>query len=125
MRMGLGLGLTAAQSSGGSVDPDAAWTAALALITNTKGWALNPAALATLWDDSARTTPLTLAPAALAAIDSVSDDAGYFGQTTGGNEPVWTGLALDFTRTSSHYLLTSTASLPSTIQSWLNAVPGW
>lgn len=120
--LGLGLSLTTMRGGGAAPDP---WAEALALITSTKGWALDPADLSTLWDDSARTVPLTLAPAALAAIDSVSNPSGYFGQPTGANEPSWTGTALSFTSASNHFLLTSTASLPSTVQSWLNGVTGW
>ncbi len=62
---------------GGVVNP---WNDTLALITNTKGWALDPTDATRLWDDSGRTILIGTPPLQIAAIDSDSNTSGFLGQ---------------------------------------------
>ncbi len=101
------------------VDP---WASALALITDTKGWALDPTNSSLVFDDTARTVPATVTGQA-AAIVSASSATGFLGQVTSTSfEPVWNGLSLFFDGTDDY--VSNQAGYTSDIQSWMNNVSG-
>ena len=87
MRMGLGLGLTAAQSSGGSVDPDAAIAA---ILSDDSHIVLDMSYLANMWQDSAKAAQVSTAGQTIGAVDTKFGTAARTMQQAGATaRPLW------------------------------------
>ncbi len=102
---------------GGAPDP---WPATLALISSTKGWALDPTSAALQFDDSGRTVPATVTQQVAASVSAYSS-TGFLGQVSATSfEPYWNGKSLQWDGIDDY--LSNQAGYTSTILSWLNAV---
>jgi hypothetical protein len=116
-------GASTAATATGVVTVTSPWADGLALITSSKGWALDPTDASLQWDDSARTTPGVVTQQ-IAATTSASAPAGFLGQNSAASfEPVWNGLSHRYDGIDDFFRNTITA-YESTILTWTQGVPG-
>lgn len=132
MRMGLGLGLTAAQSSGGSVDPDAAIAA---ILSDGDHLAFDTGRMADFWQTTGGVDPVTADGQFVGwAVNRFGTATYNLSNGTGGTLPAYkTDGYLLFTRTSSHILFgaSNTFSILNgapaaffAISVWVNSIAG-
>ena len=101
MRMGLGLGLTAAQSSGGSVDPDAAIAA---ILLGTPDFAIDYTNTANLFQTAGGTGAVTAPADPVGHVNSQWGNTAYsWQQSTSGSRPAYDGSGVAYDGIASHF----------------------
>jgi hypothetical protein len=106
----------------GELEEEDPWADALALITDTKGWAFDANDASLIFDDTARTVPATASTQISAAVSASSTLGWTWQQDSAAFKPVWTGLSLDFDGLDDY--LDADAADGSTITSMRDAVTG-